>query len=117
MKKQKDFGASNILQWILGLMIIAAFVFFFIGEAVLPPENLEDIGEFGLYEGEWVQVLDNGTKEAIEVPGECMAEHGEWVTIETVLPEDIRDISFSIRSMQQDFKIYVGDELRKDIRP
>ena len=39
MKEKKDFGASNILQWILGLMIIAAFVFFFIGEAVLPPEN------------------------------------------------------------------------------
>ena len=81
MKEKKDFGASNILQWILGLMIIAAFVFFFIGEAVLPPENLEDIGEFGLYEGEWVQVLDDGTTEAIEVPGECKTEQGEWVTI------------------------------------
>lgn len=114
MKEKKDFGASNILQWILGLMIIAAFVFFFIGEVVLPPENLEDIGEFGLYEGEWVQVFDDGTEEAIEVPGECKTEQGEWVTIETVLPEDISDISFAIRSMQQDFKIYVGDELRKE---
>mgnify|MGYP003463115277 CR=1 FL=1 len=91
MKEKKDFGASNILQWILGLMIIVAFVFFFIGEVVLPPENLEDIGEFGLYEGEWVQVLDDGTTEAIEVPGECKTEQGEWVTIETVLPEDISE--------------------------
>ena len=113
-KQQKIFGATNILQWILGAMMIAAFVFFFIGEAVLSPENLEDIGEQMLYDGEWVQVLEDGTRVSIEVPGECKAEHGEWVTIETVLPKDIRNISFSIRSMQQDFRIYVGDELRRE---
>ena len=114
MKEQKKFEAHNILQWILGTMMIAAFVFFFVGEVVLPPENLEDIGEHMLYDGEWVQVLADGTKEPIKVPGECQTEKGEWVTIETVLPEEIRDISFCIRSMQQDFRIYVGDELRKE---
>lgn len=114
MKKHKNLSTDNLLQWILGSMMIAAFVFFFIGEAVLSPENLEDIGVHMIYDGEWVQVMDDGTKEEIKVPGECVTEQGEWVAIETVLPEDIRDISFVIRSMQQDFKIYVGDELRKE---
>lgn len=113
MKKQKNFG-MGILQSILGGMLLAAFLFFFIGEAVLPPENLEDIGEQTLYSGTWEQVLPDGTREEIKVPGECKTKQGEWVTVETVLPEKLRDVSFTIRSMQQDFKIYVGDELRRE---
>lgn len=113
MKKQKAF-ALGILQSILGIMLVAAFLFFIIGESVLPPENLEDIGEHQLYSGRWEQVLPDGSREKVSVPGECQAQRGDWVTIESVLPNDLRDISFCIRSMQQDFKIYVGDDLRKE---
>ncbi len=113
MKKQKNFGVG-ILQSILGVMMVAAFLFFIIGEVVLPQENLADIGEQGLYTGAWVQVMADGIKKEIQVPGECQTKQGDWVTIETVLPSDLKDTSFAIRSMQQDFKIYVGDELRRE---
>ena len=113
MKKRENFG-QKILYGTLGVFLIAVFLFFFIGENVLPPENLTAIGECTLYEGEWEQVLMGDTRERISVPGECRAKQGEWVTIETVLPQKLRDISFCIRSMQQDFRIYIGDELREE---
>ena len=85
MKGKRNLGLG-ILQSILGIFMIAAFLFFIIGEAVLPPENLQDIGEQTLYAGKWEQVLPDGTRKEITVPGECETKQGEWVTVETVLP-------------------------------
>lgn len=113
MKGQENF-VLKVLQGILGVLLVAAFLFFLIGESILPSENLKDIGECKLYKGKWEQILQDDTRKKVSVPGECQTNQGEWVTIETVLPEDLRDISFCIRSMQQDFKIYIGDNLRRE---
>ena len=113
MQEQKSL-CLKVLQGILSVLLVAAFLFFLIGESVLPPENLQAIGECALYKGKWEQVLQDDTRKEISVPGECQTKQGEWVTVETVLPEDLRDISFCIRSMQQDFKIYIDNDLREE---
>lgn len=113
MKKQKNYVLGTI-HGILYVLMIAAFIFFFAAQTLLPPENLDQIGEYGKYDGEWEQVFSDGTRKSITVPGSCEAKKGEWVTVETVLPENLRHISFSLRSMQQDFKIYIDDRLVKE---
>ncbi len=112
MEKQKKFG--KILRSILEVMLVSVFVFFLIGEAVLPEENEAEAGGCSLFSAEWVRVYGDGTKVPIAVPGECVAERGELVTIETTLPDEQQDTWLCIRSMQQDMKIYVDGSLRKE---
>ena len=113
MNKQKNYG-MNIIQITLGIMMAAAFLFFIIAEALLPQENFTDKGTCQILEATWERILPDGTTEPITVPGECEAKRGELVTIATTLPQEQEDIWWCIRSMQQDIKIYVGDELRKE---
>lgn len=104
----------KILQIILGIMLISTFAYFIVGQFALPKENfqIEDVAE--ILETDWVRVRADGKREPMEVPGQCEAKNGEWVTFETVLPDKQDDTCFCIRSLQQELKIYVGDELRKE---
>lgn len=112
MEKKKS-NKMKIIQIIWGLLLISSFVFFVIGEIFLPAENISKEGKVSIFEADWMQVKPDGTKIVIEVPGNCEAELGEWVTIMTTLPAEQKDTWFCIRSMQQDMNIYVGDELRE----
>ncbi|MBO5352989.1 MAG: response regulator [Lachnospiraceae bacterium] len=113
MKKQNSI-VMKLIQCILGGMLVCSFLFFILGEILLPSENALENSTFHIYEGEWVQELHDGSRKPVEVPGECEAERGEWIRIITELPMDQETISFCIRSMQQELNIYVGDELRKE---
>ena len=113
MEKQKDYK-MKIIQWVLGIMMVASFVFLVAGEVLAPPENNVEKSTFHVFESEWYQMLPDGTKVPVTVPGECEAELGEWVTITTTLPSNQEDTWICVRSMQQELKIYVGDELRKE---
>ncbi len=113
MKKQKNVG-MKIIQCILGCLLFCSFLFFIFGEILLPPENGFEISTFRNYEGEWVRERNDGSREPAQVPGEYEAKRGEWIYVVTSLPLNQEDTSFCIRSMQQEVKIYVGDELRKE---
>lgn len=113
MGKNKISGIK-IVHLLLWLMMVGSFVFFVVGEIVQPSDNSSGSSTYSLYEAEWVQIMPNGTKMPVTVPGQCEAEYGEWVTIETMLPEEQQDIWICARSMQQDMKIYVDDELREE---
>lgn len=113
MEKQKNYG-MKIIQLTLGFMMTAAFLFFIIGEMMLPLEGFSGDGVCQIWQADWERIMPDGTKVPITVPGQCEAGRGEWVTIVTTLPQDQVDTSFCIRSLQQDFKIYVGDELREE---
>ncbi|MBO5088790.1 MAG: response regulator [Lachnospiraceae bacterium] len=102
-----------MLQISLSCMMIGSFVFFLLGQFCLPAENQLDDGKFAIYEADWVQVLPDGTRTSIDVPGNCKAEQAEWVTIETTLLPNQDHTWICVRSMQQELNIYVGDELRK----
>lgn len=102
------------IQRILGIMMVTAFLFFILGEMFLAPENNLEESTFAVFQSDWFQVLEDGTEVPFSVPGECTdVTQGDWVTIKTTLSQDQKDTWLCIRSMQQELKIYVGDELRK----
>ncbi len=111
---KKKYDGFKIARCILSFFMICAFAFFLICEVVLPSDNSPDKGEFKVFKADWVRVFEDGSTEPVVVPGTCKAKAGEWVSIITMLPEDLGDTSLCIRSLQQDFRIYVGGELRKE---
>ena len=113
MEKQMNRVMKSI-QCVLGLLMVMAFLFFILGEVFLPRENVSNNGECRVFGADWVQVMQEGTQVPIQVPGNCEAKQGEWVTIATTLASDCKDTWLCVRSMQQELKIYVGDELRKE---
>ncbi len=104
----------KIVQIVLAFLMIASFVFFILGEIMMPSENVIEETTYQVYDTDWVQVKPDGTEVAITVPGECETKQGEWVTIKTTLPEKQNNTWICMRSMQQELKIYVDDELRKE---
>ena len=112
-KKEKNLG-MKIIQSILSFLMVSIFVLFILGEIYIHEEKAL-IGEnCRLFEAEWMRILPDGSSEMIEVPGKCIAERGEWVAIETTLPHNQEDTGLAIRSLQQDIRIYVDGELRKE---
>lgn len=113
MRKQKNCG-MHTLQWILGIMVLASIVYFILGEIFMPGENLSDGGECNTYHNNWERIMPDGTREPVQVPGECDVEQGETLIIERKLSRNQEDTWLCIRSSQQDMRIYVGDELREE---
>lgn len=113
MENQKKHG-MKILKCILTAMMIASFIFFFFGEKFFPKENFAERGNCKKYDADWVQVMSDGARKPIEVPGNCAAERAEWVTISTTLASNQADTWMCVRSMQQELRIFVGDALRKE---
>jgi len=113
MKNQTGSG-MKIIQNILAVILAGIFIFFVIGEMFLPEENHFDDGSCSIYEAQWVQVKPDGSEVSVEIPGNLETPKGEWVTIETVLPQEQEETWICIRSMQQELYIYVGEELRKE---
>lgn len=104
----------NIVEKILGVLMLAAFAFFILGEILLPTENTTKDSTCSVLQADWERVMPDGNRVPIKVPGECDANRGEIVVIETVLPKDQEDVTFCIRSLQQELRIYVDNELRTE---
>ena len=112
--EKKKFSGTKVLYFILALMLIGSFVFFIFGEALSKPENLMEKSTFENFKAEWVWVLEDGTQKTVSVPGQLDVEQGQWAVIKTVISEKQQSTCICVRSMQQDIKVYVGDELRKE---
>lgn len=90
------------------------FLVFVIGESILPDERDSFDTECRIFEAEWQQVLENGEKKPVEVPGKIPADYGEIVTITTTLPlETYNGEVICFRSIWQDIKIFVDGKIRK----
>ncbi|MBQ9120292.1 MAG: response regulator [Lachnospiraceae bacterium] len=113
MEKPKQKGIKT-LKCILGILTVVSFLFFILGQACLEPENISESSTCREFQAEWVELLPDGSEQPVSVPGTCVAKRGEWVTIATTLPQHQEETWICVRSMQQDMKIYVGDELRKE---
>lgn len=103
----------KIIKWILGIFLIFSFLFFIVGENVLPENDVMEGSTFQNFEAQWVQEMPDGTKTPVMIPGNCDVSYGEWGVISTQLPENQTDTWLCARSMQQELNIYVGEELRK----
>lgn len=106
-----------------GAALFFTFLFLIIGEIVLPDERDKKKAECEVFEASWQQVLENGDRIPVVLPGKIEAEWGEIVTVVTELPEGIHDGQVIVfRPIWQDVEIYVDGELRqsyntKDSRP
>ena len=105
---------KTVLRKILWWMMVGSLVLFWVGQWVMPNENRKDESTFHVLHADWVQILPDGAEVPIDIPGNCDVAFGEWGTIMTKLPPDLQDTWICMRSMQQELKIYVGDELRKE---
>lgn len=103
-----------IVHAIFVVLLILSALYFVYGEMFTTVEKESGVGTVTYYDGSWNQVMADGTRKAVSIPGNCEAQKGDVVTVETVLPENQQDIYFCIRSLQQDIKVFVGDELREE---
>ncbi len=111
---KKRITKFKILQVALAVMMISSFVFFILGQTILPAENDLKRTDIDMFEADWEIFTTYGTEETDSLPIECETKQGEWISVVTTLPDNQNDTWLCIRSMQQDVKIYVGEELRKE---
>lgn len=77
MDIQKRWG-TKLVQRILWLMMVSAFMFFVLGQVLLPAENNTEESTFRIFQSEWERVMLDGTHIPVSVPGECGAQRGDW---------------------------------------
>ncbi len=107
-------GTKIIVSVILDVLIAVSFVFFVVMQVMLPKENKMGVDLYNVYEEKWEYVKKDGARESISLPIQLDCEQGEWAVLETQLPKDLKETCLGLRSLQQDLKVYVGDELRKE---
>ena len=92
---------------------ILALIYFVAGQVIAPDERDVESENCKVFVSDWYQVLEDGERVPIEVPGNAQAESGEKVTLVTKLPEDLHNIDvICFRPIWQDVEVYVDGELR-----
>lgn len=90
---------------IFATLVFAVATYFILGEIFLPSDNLDDAYVCTEYTGQWERVTEAGEKEPFSVPGRCEAGRNEVVTLETKLPDTIKNVGYlCFRSAKQDMK-------------
>lgn len=113
MKVRKE-RIITILKITFGIMLLSVMLLFFFGEIFMPRENPTGDGKCVIFEANWERVFSDGTREQIELPGQCEANWGETVRLETILPEEQDNTWLCMRASQQDMRVYINGELRKE---
>lgn len=109
-KRQSVVG--RVLEGIFVIVVAVVMTYFVCGQMFLPDETDASYERCELFDTQWEQVYDDGTRELIEIPGECKATAGEMFVIETTLGEIEPGSALLFYSLKQDMNIYVGGELR-----
>ncbi len=113
-KRKKHIDCIDFSKKLFMLVLILIFGYFILGQALAPDEREQVDSEFEIFETQWQQVLEDGTKVPVEVPGKVEAKQGEVVTLVTTLPEHIyRRENLCFRVIWQDVNVYIDGELRK----
>lgn len=103
------------LQVVFGVVVFCVFVYFFLGEILLPKEGNVYGDKYRVFEAQWYEVSRDGTRTPIEVPGECHVARGELAVIEALIPDTVNDRDYlCFRGSQQDMKIYIDGELHAE---
>ena len=108
----------DILKYIKNtfvVSIVVLMIFFVFGQVMLPKEK--EILKFQCdeFQGDWEYISDTGERISVEIPGKVEDEAGEEVRIVTTLPDEIDENRvLAFRTVWQDARIYVGNELRTE---
>ncbi len=118
---KKSDKKNVFLSYITGAKVVfftavtLIFLFWEMGIFILPDERDDIKTDCREFESEWQQVLENGEKIPVEVPGKIPAEYGEVITLTTILPEDVyTGECLCFRPIWQDVTIYIDGQLRLD---
>ena len=123
-KEQKQIHISvGAVKIIFGIVTALLMIYFVIAEIVMPEERDGAVGSYENYTGAWYQVLEDGERVPVEIPGTVAGEWGQEVKLVTVLPNKVANGQvICFRPIWQDVDIYINGELRssystKDSRP
>ena len=115
MDKGKESKVIIVLRRIFLLFVLGVCLYFIIGQICLSHEQDIGAGDYQTFSEGWVRIKEDGTREAVEIPGKCGAKRNELIVVENILPADVEDNYYlCIRSSKQEMKVYIGGELRQE---
>lgn len=114
MEKRESVGIKYLkILWTIMTLLGAAYLF--LGEWLLPEDQLGAGGWCEKFETEWEQVFPDGSRIPVKIPGRCEVTQDHEATVETVLPMNLEHNTFlRFWSQRQDMEIYVDGELRQE---
>ncbi len=105
----------NCIRLFFMSMLFVVLAYFILGEIFLPRDSQKSNFECKEFDLEWTWIKEDGTREKIEIPGDCDTKRNEIITVEATIPSYVEDNMYiCMRSSKQDVDIYVGDELRQN---
>ena len=114
MKKREEW-LMRVIKTLFTVIACGICIFFLVGEIIYPSEQDRRDSRCKVFESQWYQVKDDGSRQLMQVPGEVQPDSEGKIRVETMLPSYIEaDDWIAFRTAKQDVKVYVGDELRKE---
>ena len=115
IKRDNESKSIVVLKRIFLLFVFAVCTYFVIGQCLLSKEQEIGTGEYSTFSEGWVWVKEDGSREEIVIPGKCDAKRNEFMVVENILPDDVKDnLYLCIRSSKQEMKIYIDGKLRQE---
>lgn len=109
-KSEKFIQSTKVF---FGIVAVVLMLFFVLGEFYYGDERDAINNECEEFVSDWYQVLEDGERVPVEVPGKVPAQRGEMVTLVTTLPDDIYNReNICFRAVWQDVEVYIDGELR-----
>ena len=112
--KKKQKVLRNVLEGMFLVVVFVVMGYFILGQVLLPDEMEASYRRCEVFDAQWYQVFEDGTREPVTIPGDCQAAPGETYVIETTLGDVAQSSALSFYSLKQDMKIYIGGLLRAE---
>lgn len=114
-KRENESRIIAVFKKIFLAFVVVICVYFVLGQIFLSGEQEIGEGEYRTFSEGWVWIKEDGSREEIEIPGNCGAKRNELVVVENVLPDDVQDNMYlCIRSSKQETQIYIDGTLRQE---
>ena len=108
-----DNKSTKLFKWVFTLMMTVVGLYLVLGQLILPSDREKDGYVYEVFNSQWYRVLEDETKVAFDIPGDCQTAPGEIVVLETVIPEGIEDNHYLVFwNQRQDMEFYIEGELR-----
>ena len=85
-KEQKILNAGvNGVKVFFAICVILALTYFVVGQVIPPDERDRESENYKTFVSDWYQVMEDGERVLVEVPGDAQAESGETPLWEELL--------------------------------
>ena len=112
--KDKNAGTSRqlfVIKIIMIVFFLTGVVGIIVSQIVLPREGDDSVFFCDKFEPQWTQVMEDGTKKAVDVSERLDGEYGSEFVIETKVTARLAAYGYlCVKSMRQDVKIFVENK-------